>query len=366
MRRNGDMPVAALLALVGRFCEFDIGGYVFAILRPMQRNWEFPPTFARGSYVWSGTLGVRVFFVISGFLITYLLLNEQARTGHVSLGLFYKRRMLRIFPVFYAFLLFVLVITTLIHRDFSTAEWLSAASFTRNYFPGHWTLGHLWSVSVEEQFYLLWPLVLTTLKTERKLRLASYVVIVAAPFIRIALHVSPWPWIGDYAFFTHCDSLMFGCLLAILVAGEMRERIHNFLKEYRRATQIVLIAAIYLTWMLSQHGVLGYLTVPFGPTLQSAATAGIIASVVLAEEGTIYRFLNHPAMMEVGIISYGLYIWQQFFLYPAPYPDGDLWWRAFPQNILITFMVAALSYRLIEKPFLKLKNKFVVVPCQPN
>lgn len=315
-----------------------------------------------GEYAWNGNLGVRVFFVISGFLITHLLMNEQARTGRVALGAFYKRRMLRIFPVFYAFLLFVLMITIVIHRDFSIAEWLSAASFTKNYYLGHWTLGHFWSISVEEQFYLLWPFILTILKTQRKLQIAAYIVIVVAPILRIAFYVSPWPWIGDYAFFTHCDSLMFGCLLAILVSGDLREHIRNFLVIHRRFIQAMLIMSIYLTWMLSLHGILGFLTIPFGPTFQSAAIAGLLASVVLVKEGSLYYLLNRPLVINIGIFSYGLYIWQQFFLYPSNYPDGDLWWRAFPQNILITFIVATVSYYVIEKPFLKLKNKLVVIP----
>jgi peptidoglycan/LPS O-acetylase OafA/YrhL len=78
------------------------------------------------------------------------------------------------------------------------------------------------------------------------------------------------------------------------------------------------------------------------------------------QAGTLYRWLNLRPMAAIGVISYGLYLWQQLILYPAAYPDGDLWWRAFPQNLVIVFMVAWLSYRWIERPFLRLKRKFTV------
>lgn len=311
-------------------------------------------------YLWAGSLGVTTFFVISGFLITWLLLCEQDRTGRIDLAAFYKRRVLRIFPVFYTFLLVVLLLTLWHHRDFTTAEWLSAATFTRNYYPGHWTLGHLWSIAVEEQFYLLWPFTLTLLRNRQRMLVAALVVIVVAPVLRVLLHLSPWSWIAHYGFFTHADSLMFGCLLAILTGTPLGERLRLQLQARRRAIQLGAMAAIYGVWMLSLHGLLGFLTVPFGTTVQGLAIAALIASVVLVETGTLYRLLNLRAMAAIGVISYGLYIWQQIILYPGAYPDGDLWWRAFPQNLVIVFVVAWLSYLVIERPFLHLKRKFAV------
>lgn len=311
-------------------------------------------------YLWSGGLGVRTFFVISGFLITWLLLREQAQTGRIDLVAFYKRRMLTIFPVFYAFLGTVLLLSLWVYRDFSLSEWLSAATFTLNYYPGHWTLGHLWSISVEEQFYLLWPFTLTLLETPRRLLIAAAVVILAAPVLRVLFYLSPWRWLGDYAFFTHADSLMFGCLLAILGSTDLGARLRQPLLLYRRWVQLVVVAAIYGIWMLSLHGRWGLFTVPFGATVQGMAIAALIASVVWCQAGTLYRWLNLRPMAAIGVISYGLYLWQQLILYPAAYPDGDLWWRAFPQNLVIVFMVAWLSYRWIERPFLRLKRKFAV------
>lgn len=313
-------------------------------------------------YLWSGGLGVRTFFVISGFLITWLLLREQVQTGRIDLSAFFKRRILRIFPVFYAFLFFVLALSFLIHRDFSAAEWLSAATFTRNYYyQGHWTTGHLWSISVEEQFYLIWPFVLTILTTRYRMVVAAIAVIIAVPCIRVLLHISPWRWVGEYAFFTHADSLMWGCLLAIMINSNFVDMMRIYLCRYRRLIQALGIIAIYIAWMLSLHGKLGMLTVPLNPTIQAFCIAMLIASVVLVEEGTLFRLLNLKIVAAVGVISYGLYIWQQIILYPAGYLDGDLWWRAFPQNIILVFLVASLSYFWIEKPFLNFKKRFSVL-----
>lgn len=311
--------------------------------------------------LWNGNLGVSVFFVISGFLITWLLLAEQGKTGAINLLAFYKRRVLRIFPVFYAFLLTVLLMSIWLHRDFSFAEWLSAATFTRNYFQGHWTLGHLWSISVEEQFYLLWPFALTLLRSRRQMLIVALCVIASAPFIRLFLYLSPWRWLGDTSIFSHADSLMAGCLLAIVSTTAAAEVMQSFLRYWRRSIQICGVVLIYMVWMLTQHALLGPLTVTIGPTLQALAITSIIASVVLVQEGSLFSLLNLRAIAAVGVVSYGLYIWQQIFLYPAEYPDGDLWWRAFPQNMIITFLVAWLSYLFIEKPFLKYKKKITKV-----
>lgn len=320
-------------------------------------SWMIPYS----SFILDGNVGVRIFFVISGFLITWLLLREREKTNRIDLAAFYIRRVLRIFPVFYTFLLAVLVITNWIHRDFTNVEWLVTAVFTRNYYQGNWTLGHLWSISVEEQFYLIWPVTLLLLKNRKKLLVAALTVIAAAPIARVFLYVSQWRWLGEYSFFTQADSLMFGCLLAIFMTGDSVIKPWIFLHQYQRTAQFFFIAIIYLIWMLGHYGVMGFLTVPFGPTLQAAATACLMASVIIVRQGWLFCLLNLRVVAAIGTISYGLYIWQQIFLYPARYPDGDLWWRTFPQNIALSFLFAWGSYLLVEKPFLTIKAKFSVL-----
>ena len=132
-------------------------------------------------------LGVRCFFVLSGFLITTLLLEEFRENGRVSLRNFYARRTLRIFPAFYFFLFVVFV---LMKRGWvapiGASSWIHAATYTMDYLGFHdraWDLGHLWSLAVEEQFYLIWPAALVLLRPRRALW-SAFAVILVVPLIR--------------------------------------------------------------------------------------------------------------------------------------------------------------------------------------
>src|SRR5574337_202485 len=135
-----------------------------------------------------GALGVQVFFVISGFLITSLLMGEREQTGTISLKNFYLRRVLRIFPASYSFILALLIATMLGWVSLTGRDFAFAATYTVNYYPHHpWQIGHLWSLSVEEQFYLLWPLALLALRERRALTVAV-AAIFTGPLVRFAIH----------------------------------------------------------------------------------------------------------------------------------------------------------------------------------
>jgi peptidoglycan/LPS O-acetylase OafA/YrhL len=106
----------------------------------------------------AGELGVHVFFVISGFLITGLLMEELALSGRISLSRFYLRRTLRIFPAYYAYLAIAFLAAVAGWVQLAPHDLMHGLSYTSNYYPSRsWFLGHTWSLSVEEQFYLLWP-----------------------------------------------------------------------------------------------------------------------------------------------------------------------------------------------------------------
>src|ERR1700733_3368995 len=129
-----------------------------------------------------GHFGVELFFVISGFVITHSLANEERDNDTVSLRAFYVRRVLRILPPVAAYLLFVFVLQAAGAIDLDRVEWVAALTFTRNFCAGHWITGHLWSLAVEEQFYLLWPFMFAFARFARW-RL-SFLLIVAAPICR--------------------------------------------------------------------------------------------------------------------------------------------------------------------------------------
>ncbi|MBN8736667.1 MAG: acyltransferase [Xanthomonadales bacterium] len=169
-----------------------------------------------------GALGVQVFFVISGFLITSLLMSERQQTGTISLKNFYLRRVLRIFPASYTLILMLLVATLLGWLDLTARDFIFASTYTVNYYPHHpWQIGHLWSLSVEEQFYLLWPLALLLLRERRGLLLAIAAIfigpVVRAVIREYVLHVNPASPLSDMSIFpAMCDYLATGCALALL------------------------------------------------------------------------------------------------------------------------------------------------------
>ncbi|HWD98258.1 MAG TPA: acyltransferase, partial [Bryobacteraceae bacterium] len=149
----------------------------------------FPAWLSSPSIADHGALGVQIFFVISGFLITSLLLAEKARTGTISLGLFYARRTLRIFPPFYAFLGMIALGRCFGAFQLQWANLFAAAAYAMNYVAGGvWITGHIWSLSVEEQFYLAWPLLLKLAGTKRALRLAA-ILALASPLFCLALYL---------------------------------------------------------------------------------------------------------------------------------------------------------------------------------
>jgi peptidoglycan/LPS O-acetylase OafA/YrhL len=170
----------------------------------------------------AGDLGVRFFFVISGFLITFLLLQEHAKHDAISLKHFYMRRALRILPVYF-FYLFVLGFLTRYSQ--APSAWLANATFTTNFFGTPWSTGHLWSLGVEEQFYLLWPWFLVVVLNRQegcsKLLKILIVPLFVAPLVRMINYELWYPVTLEFlfqraSFFARFDSLAYGCLAAIL------------------------------------------------------------------------------------------------------------------------------------------------------
>jgi peptidoglycan/LPS O-acetylase OafA/YrhL len=301
-----------------------------------------------------GGRGVTIFFVISGFLITTILLREKRRSGRISAKAFYSRRALRILPAFYTFLLVVVVLSVLptpVHVD--GAQVAAAGLFVWNYAPieGTWWLGHTWSLAVEEQFYLLWPLAMIFLPLRRLVWVAAAVVL-ASPVIRVAQYVLLPELRGrtDLMFQSRADMLIIGCLLA-LTAGSVSW--HRVLPVVRRLWPVYVVFLVLVSPILEDRFEGAYrLTV--GWTLEAICVAGIIATITTSGSSLLGRALAWRPLVWIGLISYSLYLWQQLFLtalMPAPL---SLPWVGIPAAIAC----ATASYWLVEKPFLRLKKRF--------
>lgn len=294
-------------------------------------------------------LGVLVFFVISGFLITRLLLNERAKLGKVSLKNFYIRRALRLFPASYTYMACVGLLWAGGVISLHARDMWHAVTYTVNYLPGRsWQIGHLWSLSIEEQFYFLWPCAFALCKPRRAAWVAGIVVFLG-PVARSAawLFLRHTPYYNLELFPTMADSLAMGCLLAML--APWLEKQGWYLQLFRPAYSLGLVLLILA---ISRYGAYTLVSVP-GASLTYAAIAILIHRSMYRADDWIGRFLNLKPIAFIGVLSYSLYVWQQLFLNRT----SSSWVTEFPQNIVFAFAAALCSYYLLEKPFLNLRRR---------
>ncbi len=295
-------------------------------------------------------LGVRIFFVISGFLITTLLIDEEARTGTVSLARFYFRRTLRIFPPYYLFLVVLMVLDWRGALALWPGDVGHALTYTTNYHRERsWYTGHAWSLSVEEQFYLLWPFLYRGLGQARATRLlAAYILL--APVWRLTVAFA-WPdqalSIGE-TFLTTADAIACGCWLAL-----QRERLTGH-RGYRRIMDspwyLLLIPALLVSVVLQRFAKLDWAVLI---TLQNVCIALFVERVTRTRVGWMARVLNARPVVLLGLWSYSLYLWQQLVLNR----EQSGWTMAFPANLAACLALAVTSYYLIEQPALRLRHR---------
>jgi peptidoglycan/LPS O-acetylase OafA/YrhL len=299
----------------------------------------------------SGGTGVQVFFVISGFLITTLLLREQAASGRVSIRHFLLRRFLRIFPVYYLFLAVVAVLMGVRSIDPSFPGLGLAAAYASNFITQAQVtgeLGHTWSLAVEEHFYLLWPLAVAWI-ARRHLGAVLGCVVGASLLMRYQIGLHPeWSVTHYPARWTlpAIDSIAIGCLAAWL-----RERHPGFRPAGARVT-LLMGAGVFLAT--------AYLWLPAGlyilvDAVKATGMAFVLIAIVESPAHPLVRFLELGPVRYCGVISYSLYIWQGLFLRTGP--GGRAWFQQEWVALLLTLGVASASYHFYEKRFLRLKER---------
>jgi len=316
----------------------------------------------------NGALGVEIFFVLSGYLITLLLLRERERRGAISLRSFYVRRGFRILPPLYLYIACMGVLAAWGHLPgMNWRELITALTFTRNYVPGMglWALEHLWTLCIEEQFYLLWPALLLWLLSRRndaagrgaaaKLALA---VIVVEPIVRVLCYRFLPGLHSPGMFHMRADGLMFGALGALLQGEPRFERIYRRWTGWR-VTEWLLPALLFFV-----SGALGlrfgnYWTMPAGLTLDGLLILLWMLWLVRNPRSWTGRVMNQPAVMWLGRLSYSLYIWQTFFLHHDNITvfGREGWFNTAPGAWLCLLAVAALSYYAVEQPALRLRDR---------
>jgi peptidoglycan/LPS O-acetylase OafA/YrhL len=321
----------------------------------------------------AGAFGVDLFFALSAYLITVLLLRERSARGHIDVKAFYVRRILRIWPVYFFFVAIAALIPHWVRSQ--KLPWPYVAGYLL--LAGNWVYAFkgiptsmavpLWSISVEEQFYVCWPLLLRKMTT-RKLLWGVCGLLLAGNLVRIILismHASGAA--VEYNTFARIDAIGLG-ILAACVLGDRTPKLSL-------AARGGLSITALLTWItIAMYGglnsprtaapVLGTL---IGRPLVAVAATTILVSFIGAVDQL--KALGSPTLTYLGRISYGLYVYHLAGLLIARslLPGEDLGESALHAVIAlaITIVVSAISYRWLESPFLRLKERFAVVKSRP-
>jgi peptidoglycan/LPS O-acetylase OafA/YrhL len=300
---------------------------VFVVLSHMFKSGHAPRIF----YYFAAT-GVSIFFVISGYLIASILLREREQTEAIDLREFYIRRAYRIFP---AALVFMAVAIVVFWPQFRWYHIAAGLLYMANYdLTRPWVFGHLWSLSIEEQFYFRWPGVL---KRWYRHRVAIVVaVLLVAPLWKAVMLYFKVGW-GAWAFPALADNLAIGCLLAVFAPR---------------------LPKVKPFWALAM--IVAAMSMPFFPAENAARTLVLlivlkpifyvsIAGVLLHVVQTPYRLLNWGPVVWLGQISYSLYLRQEPFCADRHMRSGYL--------VFAAIACACLSYYLIERPMLRVRER---------
>ena len=318
-----------------------------------------------------GWTGVDIFFVLSGFLITGILWDTR-ETRHRWRN-FYARRALRIFPLYYGLLLFFVLTIPLVHWQWHWSQlfyFVYLQNFVRflphlGYEPENLlptTLGHLWSLAIEEQFYLLWPLLVFRARSLDRLLRISWSIVAGCLLLRIGLQMTlPHAMLDNYFLyrctFTRIDTLVLGGIGALALRSTQSEA------AVRRLLRFAWLSggALALVLVLAR----GSLRYPGMQTIGFTAIAAVSLGVVLlaVRPTMVARIFSQTLLRRLGGYAYGIYIFHLLVTFPvhtwtARHPH----WLALPADILvyiIIILVAMASYHFYEAPFLRLKRHFV-------
>jgi len=325
-------------------------------------------------HLWSmmcdfGWVGVDLFFVLSGFLITGILydsINDNDRVKN-----FYARRALRIFPLFYGVLVAFLLLTPVLKLHWR-AEHVLYFVYLTNLMPllhpipspgACVSLGHFWSLAVEEQFYLVWPFIVWKMRDRNKLLSTCGVLIAVAFILRVILIASGVNYLIVYELlFTRMDSLLAGGALALIIRGPHRKIPYRAVIVF---TGLAIVAMIFFNRGTDHENVI---VSTIGYSIIALFCAGIVYAAWKGG-GIIGSIAATSPLRFFGRYSYGMYIYHGLLmsvLFPLIYPIeqycksaviGGFVYLIF--SLVITLVVAMLSFHFFETPFLRLKKYFV-------
>jgi peptidoglycan/LPS O-acetylase OafA/YrhL len=320
------------------------------------------------THLYGGYLGVDVFFVLSGLLITTVLLRERDRRDTISFSNFYVRRALRLFPALGAVVIFSVIAAVAMPSQAWATPTLHALPAVVFYFS-NWArvanhnfgglFGHTWSLAIEEQFYLVWPLVmLFLLRRQLSRRQIAAGLLLAAVIDMLYRQVGISAGLNlyrvDSGIDTYCDGLLLGCALAVYLSDSDRPALAAGVRRVVSVLAWGALGALIVDILVGNTGISGReVTFPLAPI----CAAVILLGVSEAPRSKLAQALSLRPAVWIGERSYGLYLWHL----PIYLIIADLGWsrgRIDLTRVALSFVAAALSYRFIEQPFLRLKTRF--------
>ena len=342
--------VAVMMVVIGHAQHMIDGGYD-GFLAPLR-------------LISDGRLGVLIFFVLSGYLITGILSAEWKASGSIRLLPFYAKRALRIWPAFYTYLAVVALMSfagwvDIDHRQVAVAAlhlWNYSAiagmgSVNAIHADGAWYLGHFWTLALEEQFYWFWPPLLFYILRRGNQR-ALVALILLVPLVRIATYFAAPGLRGQLSMMLHTgiDPILIGCFVA-LNREALKARVAAL--PWGPVIPSAMVVLLLFAMPPLQDKLGGLWRATYGTTIESAMVGFVIVVLISQRDFWFSRLLRTAPFVYVGTISFSLYLWQQLFSNvhsPVAY--------RFPFCVAGALAAATLSHYLIETPFLRIKDRF--------
>jgi len=319
--------------------------------------------------LFAGVTGVNIFFAISGFLITRILLREKSQTGKISFKNFYARRFLRLLPPLLVFYAIILLMMNFGWLKSSLSSVLLSFFYLYNYCPYsiyNSLIGHTWSLAVEEQFYFIWPFIVAYVSLKKLLRIIAliiaaslcifyFITYLAIEYNGVTYTLNSWSWAHRW-FIPAVGPIMIGAGVSVIIFYNL----YSFKKwlVVRQTPWISLILFCCPVYLPS------FLFSAF-PLIQAAGVSVFLAWIYHHQQSGITHVLEWKPLSFIGKLSYGIYVYQGIFLGTGP-RGKNLWIQQFPQNVCLTLALALLSFYLLEKPMLRLKRHFISTQHSEN
>jgi peptidoglycan/LPS O-acetylase OafA/YrhL len=319
-----------------------------------------------------GQLGVDIFFVLSGFLITTLLIKEKVKTNRISVRKFYIRRALRIIPVAYLFLVVMVVINHFFKLHLTATNFISSFLYIKNLpfvgFNDDWT-GHFWSLSIEEQFYLIFPLLL--LINIKKTTIAAVIIVLGTLIFSLLgfYQVGIFHTVKSLHFICHTAMFIFWeGPFAILIGSLFSILSIKDIINVTRIKQKYFLSAVLFIAAVTIHSKTFVFYTPYLSGFIFDILIGFIILMSIDSSNFFNLILTSRFLTWMGVMSYSFYIWQQIFVMLPLWLMHNHQWGL---NLNILFIIsdlirlsgmlasACISYYFFERKFLKLKERFV-------